>query len=642
MLRGIHKASSTWLGRAVMGVIMAGLVVSFAIWGIGDIFRGFGLNSAIKIGNTEISAEQFREFYTERLRQIGRQLNRPLSPDQARTLGIDRQVLAQLIAETTLNEEARALRLGISNDEIASRITSDPNFRGLNGQFDRTRFEQLIRDAGFTENRFVDEQRRVILRRQIAQSIGGEIRVPVTVMNALNQYQNEKRSIEYVTLGPEQAGEIPAPTPEQLSKYFEERKVLFRAPEYRKVTLLELSPTELAKPDAVTDADAKTYYDQHKSNYGVSEKRELRQIVFPNPEEAAAARERIVKGASFDDIAKERGLQASDTDLGVVTKSDIIDPAVAAAAFALKSGEVSEPVKGSFGSVLLQVGKIEPGDQKTFEQVATQIKREIAEERAKTEIGNLRDKLEDERAAGSTLAETAKKIGVKSRTIEAVDRSGRGPDGKPIADLPTKPDVIAAAFASDVGVDNDPLQLQNGGYLWYDVAGITPSRERSLDEVKDEVAARWRDDEIAKRLQAKADAMVDKLKAGGTTFAQLAGEPGLHLATSADLQRGKAGGFAPAKLVEAAFKTPKGTPATAAGDKDTTQFVFQVTAVTEPTLDPIASKTLDTSLQNSYADDLVGSYVARLENDFGVTLNQQVLNQVFGGGSPNSSSPGDY
>ena len=207
-------------------------------------------------------------------------------------------------------------------------------------------------------------------------------------------------------------------------------------------------------------------------------------------------------------------MKDSDTDLGMVTKAGIIDPAVADAAFALKSGEVSAPVKGRFGTVLLQVGKIEPGSQKTYEEVAPQIKREIAEGRAKTEIANLRDKIEDERAAGSTLAETAKKLGLKSRTIDAVDRSGRAPDGKPVADLPKTPDAIAPAFASDVGVDNDPLQLPNGGYLWYDVTGITPARDRTLDEVKDQVEARWRDDEIAKRLKAKADDMVGKLKAG--------------------------------------------------------------------------------------------------------------------------------
>ena len=641
MLRGIHKASSTWLGRGIMAVIMGGLVVSFAIWGIGDIFRGFGLNSAIKIGGTEISTEQFRQFYTDRLQQISRQTGRPITPEQARALGIDRQILGQLVAETTLDEQAKALRLGISNADIASRITNDPNFRGLNGQFDRARFEEIIRQAGFTEARFVEEQRRVMLRRQIALSVGGDFLVPATALTAINQYQNEKRAIEYLTLGTAQAGEIPAPTPEVLGKFFDERKVLFRAPEYRKITLLSMSPADLAKPGDVPDADAKNYFEQHKANYGTPERRELHQIVFAKPEEAQAASERISKGATFADIAKERGLKDSDTDVGLVTKAGVIDPAVADAAFALKSGEVSAPVKGRFGTVLVQVGKIEPGSQKTYEEVAPQIKRDIAESRARTAIGDLRDKFEDERAAGSTLAEAAKKLGLKSHTIDAVDRSGRGPDGKPIADLPRTPDAIAAAFASDVGVDNDPLQLPNGGYLWYDVTAITPARERTLAEVKDKVETAWRDDEIAKRLKAKADDMVDKLKAG-TALAQLATETGLKVVTANDMQRGKPGGFAPAKLVEAAFKTPKGVPASSEGDQETVRFVFRVTEVVDPTLDPITGKQLTTTLQNSYSDDVVGAYVTRLETEFGVTFNQQALNQVIGGGPANTGNPNDF
>jgi peptidyl-prolyl cis-trans isomerase D len=635
MLRGIHKASSTWLGRGIMAVVMGGLVVSFAIWGIGDIFRGFGANSALKIGNTEISIEQFRQLYTDRLQQLGRQAGRPITPDEARAKGIDRQVLSQLVAETTLDEQTKALRLGVSNDEIANRITNDPAFKGVNGQFDRERFEAIIRNAGYTEARFVDEQRRVTLRRQIALSISGDLRVPAAEIEAINQYQNQKRAIEYLTLGPAQAGDIPQPTPEQLSKYFEERKVVFRAPEYRKITLLSMSPADLAKPDAVSDADAKTYYELHKSSYGTPERRELRQIVFPKPEEADAAHDRIVKGASFDDIVKERGLKSSDTDVGMVAKNDIIDPKVADAAFTLKTGEVSAPIKGQFGTVILTVGKIDPGSQKTFTDVEPQIKREIAENRAKSDLGALRDKFEDERAAGSTLAEAAKKLALKSRTVDAVDRSGRGPDGKPVADLPKSPDVVASAFATDVGVDNDPLQLQNGGFLWYDVSGITPSRERTLDEVKDQVAAHWRDDEIAKRLKAKTDDMLGKLKAG-TKLAQLATDSGLKVETATDLQRGKPGGFASAKLVEAAFKTPKGEPASTEGDQETGRFVFDVTEVTDSKLDTASAgyKQVTTSLQNAYADDLVGAYVTKLESDFGVTINQQALIQIIGGAQP--------
>ena len=632
MLRGLQKASSTWLGKAVMAAVMGVIAISFAIWGIGDIFRGFGRNAVATIGGTEISIEQFRQFYNDRLQQLGRQVGRPITPDEARARGLDRQLLAQLIAETTIDEQAKQLRLGIDNAEIAKRITSDPSFRGANGQFDRQRFEQIIRQAGFTESRFVEEQRRAMLRRQLAQSVTGDLKVPGAALAALNQYQNEKRQIEYIALEAAQAGDVPPPTPEVLNKYFDERKTLFRAPEYRKITLLPLAPSDLAKPDAVTEADGKAYFEQHKDSYGKPEKREVRQIVFQKPEDAAEARERITKGAKFDDIAKERQLKESDTDLGMVAKSDVIDPAVADAAFSLKPGETSAPVKGRFGTVLLQVGKIEPGEEKTYDQVAAQIKREIAENRIKSEVGNLRDKIEDERAAGSTLPETAKKLGLKSVSIEAVDRSGRAPDGKPVSGLPQTPNVVNAAFTSDVGIDTEALQLPGGGYLYYDVTGVTPSRERPLEEVKDQVMARWRDDEIAKRLQAKADDLVGKIKAG-TPFAQAASEAGLKVETAKDLQRGKSGGFVPAKTVETVFRTPKGVPASAEGGKETERFVFRVTDIIDPPFEvgTPQAQTMTTTLQNSYTDDLVGEYIARLENDFGVTVNPSALNQVTGG-----------
>jgi peptidyl-prolyl cis-trans isomerase D len=635
MLRGIHKASGSFLGKAIMAGVMGVLVISFAIWGIGDIFRGFGLNSVAKVGGTEISIEQFRQFYNDRLQQVGRRLGRAVTLDQARALGLDRQLIGQYIAQVALDEKAHSWRLGLSDADIARLIMNDPNFRGANGQFDRERFSALIRNAGFSEPRYVEEQRRVLLRRQIAQTISGSIKVPSTMLAAVNLFQNEKRNIEYMTLTAAQAGDIAQPTPETLAKYFEARKVTFRAPEYRKVTLLPLTPAELAKPDTVTDAEAKAYYEQHKNSYGTPERRALQQMNFPNGEEAAAAREKIAKGESFADLAKERGLKPTDTDLGVVSKAEVIDPVIADAAFKLKSGEVSEPIKGQFGTVLLMVGKIEPGTQKGYDEVAADVKKTIAENNAKNQLGTLRDKIEDERAAGATLAETAKKLALKSITIDAVDRSGRRPDGTFVADLPKQPDVAAAVFASNVGVDNEALTLPDGGWLWYDVTGITPSRERSLDEVKDQVAARWREDEIAKTLMGKAGDMLGKLKAG-STLAQLAGEAGVKVETANGLQRGKPTEAVPAKALQAVFNAAKGSSGAAEGAKADERIVFTVTNITDAPLDPNAPDTqrLEATLQNSYADDMLGEYLTRLENELGVSFNQTALNQVIGAGTP--------
>src|SRR5579872_2223569 len=125
MLRGIRNASSNWLGKTIMAAVMGVLIVSFGIWGIADIFRGFGQSVLAKVGSTEISINSFRELYTDRLQQIGRQYGRPLTPEQARAFGFDRQVLQQTIAEAALDEEARHLGLGQSDAETMRVIYSD-------------------------------------------------------------------------------------------------------------------------------------------------------------------------------------------------------------------------------------------------------------------------------------------------------------------------------------------------------------------------------------------------------------------------------------------------------------------------------------------------------------------------------------
>ncbi len=373
MLRGIRNASANWLGRAVMGTVMVLLAASFAVWGINDIFRGFGRSTLAKIGGTEIPIEQFRQLYNERLQQIERQFGRALTPEQANAFGLDRQVLSDMIAEAGLDQQARKMGLGLSDADVVRRITNDSMFQ-TNGQFDRVKFEQLLRNAGYSEQRFLNEQRRIMLRRQIIDSLTGDLPVPKAWLEAINQFQNQERSIEYVTLGPAQAGDVPEPTADELSKYFEARKILFRAPEYRKIATVLVTPAEIGKSMEISDADMKAYYDEHRSRYVTPERRHVEQIVFPNAQEADAAETKLKGGLSFAALAAERGLKDQDIDLGVLPKAEIIDPAVADAAFSLKEGEISQPVKGRFGTVIVTVLKIEPEVEKTLAEVTPQIR----------------------------------------------------------------------------------------------------------------------------------------------------------------------------------------------------------------------------------------------------------------------------
>ncbi|NOJ50975.1 peptidylprolyl isomerase, partial [Bradyrhizobium archetypum] len=190
-------------------------------------------------------------------------------------------------------------------------------------------------------------------------------------------------------------------------------------------------------------------------------------------------------------------------------------------AFSLQSGEVSQPVQGRFGVALVKVGKIEPGVTPTYESVAAQVKKQIATERARAKMTEIQNKMEDERSGGANVVEASQKLGLTPITIEAVDRSGRAECLPPAGRRARGLDVVSQAFNSDVGVDNEPIQFA-GGYVWYDVLGITPSRERPLDEVRSQVEAKWREDQISNRLRAKATEMVQKVEQGSSLATEAA------------------------------------------------------------------------------------------------------------------------
>ena len=631
MLRGLRKASSNWLGKAVMAAVVGFLVISFAIWGIGDIFRGFGRSTVAKIGRNELTVEQFRTLYNDRLQQFSRQLGRPISADQARSTGLDRVIVGQIFSEILLDERTRALGLALSDAEVAKLITNDPGFRGANGEFDRFRFEQTIRSAGYTEPRYVAEQRRQALRRELAGTIASGLDAPKAMVEALNRYQNEQRSIEYVLLDRALAGDIASPPPEVLAKYFEERKILFRTPEYRKLVIVSLIPSELARWIEISDADLKRAYEERRARYITPERRHILQVDFPNAGAASAAAERIAKGASFVDIAKELGKSEKDIDLGTLPKAAMIDRAVADAAFSLKEGEVSAPVQGRFGTVLVQVLKIEPEQGRPFDQVAGELRQELATARAKNDIFDLYNKIEDARAEGKSLAEAAANLKLEARTVE-LDRSGRDPAGAPVK-LPDAQRLLPAAFTTDIGVERDPLQFEDG-YIWYDVAGISPSRERSLEEVKDQVEARWREQEMAMRLDAKATGMLDKLKAG-ETLAQVAAADHLKVEKLSGLKRGEASGPLAAAGVDAVFRTAKDGAGKADGAQAGEQIVFRVTDIVVPSLDKASeeAKRAVQSLNRGLSEDILAEYLAWLEREIGVTINQSALNQVISGGA---------
>jgi peptidyl-prolyl cis-trans isomerase D len=629
MLDGMRKISQHWIGRAIMTLLFGLLIVSFVIWGVGDMFRGFVPDKVAEVGGQSISTQQYQNALQTVMFRIQSRTHRNLTSAQAHELGIDRQVLGNLISEAALDVRAASLGMAISEASMVAAVRSDPSLQDASGQFSPAAFDQALRDSGLTERGFFVAQSRAYMRQQIETPLVDGLAAPKPLVDLLARVEAQTRAIDYVALPPSAAGDIPAPADDVLKAYFSDRKDQYRAPEYRRLEILLVDPSTLANAADVSDDDAKADYDKVRdARFVTPEKRKLQQIVFPDQASADDAEAKIKAGASFDDVIKARNLKPSDVDLGETTQAAMFDHAIADAAFALPQGGVSEVVKGQFGPAIVRVVSVAAGSVKTFDEVKDTLKKEIAADRVAGQVQSVHDKIEDARVSGKTLAEAAKTVGLDAREIAAVDAQGRDEKGAAL-DLPDQAELLASAYASDVGVDDAPLQTNNRGWLWFDVLKVDPARDRTFDEVKDQVETQWRAEAVTKALSAKADDMVKQIE-GGASLVSLAQGAGLEAKSAADLRRSGGAGLAPS-LVNAVFTVPAGGAGSAATPDG--RVVFKVTAdATPPTnFDDPAVKTIASQLTEGLQTSVVAQFVSALETELGVKIHQNVLQSAAGG-----------
>jgi peptidyl-prolyl cis-trans isomerase D len=625
MLDSLRKAAGTWVAKLLLGL----LVLSFAVWGISGQFLGGVGNNVLAVGGTEVSINEYRLAYDRQLNVMSQQLRTRLTREQATALGIDQQVLAQLVAGAVLDEQASEMNLGLSRDRLAQLTAEDPAFQGPDGRFNRQQFDYVLRQVGMRPEDYLRNREQVAIRQQIVEAVSDGMKTPDTYLRAVALYRGEDRTVEFITIPRSVVEPIDEPTAEQLKSFFEANKADYAAPEYRKIAYVKLEPADIADEGAITDEAVKDYYDKNIARYTTPERRRIEQLVFSSEEAAKAARERIAGGATFEEVVAAEGKTMRDVELGTFQKDRVADPAIAEVAFALDEGEVSDAVRGSFGHLLVRVTEITPAVVRPLAEVENEIRRDLALDEASRVLLDVHDSYEDARAGGESMREAAARLKLRVVTVEAVDRQGRAPDGSEVS-LPEGPALLREAFETDVGVENPPISIGTSGFLFYEVEGITPARDRALDEVRDRVIADWKQQEASGRLAARAEELRKQL-ADGKPFAEIADELDLELQTKRGLKResddvdlGRAG-------ASAAFSVQQGGTGLVAAPQDGAQILFRVTEVFAPASagpEAVPDQTQE-ALASGMADDLLDQLVARLQAQYGVTVNRSAINQAL-------------
>lgn len=628
MMDKMRAASKSWVAAILIGF----LILSFAIWGINDIFSSRSTTTLVKIGDNELDYRTFEQEFTNKARNQIDAAGRPMTVQEAREIGYDRVVLNDMIKDMAVLNEAKRLGIAASDAMVRKALLDIPGLAGANGAIDPAIFQRFLQQIQMTEPQLVQLLRDDLMRSQLLRTAMVGAPAPRGMAIALGAYANERRSIEYVVLPAAKAGEIAAPDDAALEAFMQANAAAYTTPELRTATVLTVDAHDVAAKIEVSESEIASEYEVRKKTYETLETRELHQISYPTKEEAEAARKLLDEGKTFEDLAAARGLSAEDINLGLVTKGDTTVPA---GAFEIAEGAVSQPMEGPFGWVLVKAAKVNPGSVKPLDEVKDELKSAIALERALVEISDQTSALEDALAAADTLESVpgllGDKLPAKVATLAPMDAAGNGADGKPVAGAPDGDQFRNDLFAAEPG---DTGQLaETPGHILYvlRVDQVTPPALQKVADRRDAVLAAWMQAEQAKKLNEIAAGAEERANASGGDLASVAKELGLEgKSTAAPVARDEAVADLSPALVTQLFATPRGKWVTGGGSEAPLIVLARVKEVTSaPAQDPrAAERDARGEVTRAVSNELATAYQDAILKATKVDVDETLFNQL--------------
>jgi peptidyl-prolyl cis-trans isomerase D len=625
MLQAIRSRA----GSLVVKIFFGLLILTFGVWGIGDIFRNRPTDTVIAtVGDQSIRAEELQAALRPALERLSARFGSAIDLQQAKKLGIVDEVLEELIERSLADQEAARLRLEISDEVIRNAITDNPRFRTPDGRFDRALFNMVLAQNRLSEDQFVAMMRRDIPRNDLFQALTAAVVAPQSMVDLLYRYRNEKRIADIVALPIAEATDVGQPSEADLAAFYDGHQDLFRTPEYREFALASLTPSDIAQGIEIPESKLKEEFDQRQDEFQLPEQREVQQILAPSEEKAKEAEAALAAGKDWQDVATTIAGQDPETiDLGLMRREEM-PRLLSDIVFDLPLNKPSEPVKSPLGWHILRVVKIEPPVDQTFEQVKPKLEAELARAEAEDRIYKIANRVDDALASGATLADVSAKFGLTMTEIPAADIGGHDLGGKPVA-LPLPADtVLKLVFATGSGQTSRVTESPDGGIFAVRVSKIAPPAVKPLAEVKDQAIAAWQADKrreaVAKTAEELAAAVKPDLR-----LSAVAAEKGLKAATSPALPRqpGRNDSTPPA-LVAKLFAAKPGEVVTVA---DTTgSYVAQLAEVEVPEAPPEgATAEIGRELTAAMRGDLATEFTQALRKRFPVEIRREALDRLF-------------
>jgi len=627
MLASMRKSATSIYAKIF---IFGALIISFGAWGLADYTGGVSQvgTTAAYVGDEEISIRRLDQLYREQLRQANLQA---IEPEQAQALGLGNQALEGLISESLINQEAVGLGLTAPDNVVIAEIQNNPTFRDSFGQFSRAQYEGFLQFSGLTEAVYVASLRREIARRQLLEAMISGAGTPSSVSKRLYAWRNETRSAEILTIPISDTLEVGTPGDAALRAYYDANSEVFRNPEYRGASYIYLNAEDLQAEVQVSEEQIEDAYQARIAEFTVAERRTIRQMLLDDEETARTAVERVRGGEDFLAVAAElAGSDADSVELGSLSRDELADEVVAAAAFSLNAGETSEPQEGIFGWFVLQVTDVSAGSQQPLSEVRDTVRSGIAGDEAIEVVYRLSTDLDDQLGGGATLEEAAAALNLEVKKVDAISRSGQTPDGAQ-ADVPALGLFLRTLYETDEGIDSLLIETDRDGYFVLRNDAVVESVIPPMEEIRGRVIEAWQREERFNRTVAEAEAVKARIE-NGASIEEVAGLNGYDWAEAADMTRDNPGAARlPGELLQSLFGGQQGDvfmTRTAGGYMiGALTTVNEVNELESGAADGINA--LGRSLAAGLGTDMLAQLRSSLEEDYSIQIDQEVVDTLY-------------
>ena len=626
MLSLFRRFLSTWAARAFFLVLIA----SFGLWGIADVVRNVGRDGAIAtVGDRKIEAPEFQEAMRTQLAQVSRMLGGKTEPTPAIRQAVAGQVLDRLVVQAAIQNEVARLGLVVPDEALRAAVFDIPAFRGASGAFDRARFEAVLRNNNLTEPRFLDLMRSDLGQRQLMEAVQVGAAPPEVLTAQVFAFQRETRVAQYVELPFAAAAEPPAPTDADLQRAYDNGD-RYSAPEFRRVKAVILSPDTVARDIEVPDADVGAYYEQHKAEYVVPEKRSVEVVVAQEEARAKEIATAWISGADWDAVQKAAAAAgASSASLDDAAATEFPAPELGQAVFAAPAEAVTGPIQSALGWQVFRVTKVTAGTERSLAQAADEIRTRLARERAVDQVYARANKLEDALSASASLDDLPGDLGVAAVT-GTLDAQGNTPAGEPApipGSLALRQAFVTAAFALG---RNEPARMTEGpdqSYFAVTVEDTTPAARKPFAEVEAQVREDW-EREVRRKEQERVAAKLLTAAQAGSSLDDAATVAGLRLERTPPMARAQPTPGVPAEMTEPLFGMKPGATTMIEAPEGFYVMALAEIAAPDPATDPLGTAQIRTALTQSIGQDIELTVAAALRTQAKPQVNRTLLDSM--------------